>query len=373
MRMGNVYRLGIKELWSLARDPIMLGLVAFAFTVSVYTGSTAMPETLSRAPIAIVDEDQSPLSQRIIAAFQPPYFLPPRLITPTEMDARMDAGLDTFALNIPPEFQRDVLAGRNPTIQLNIDATRMSQAFTGNGYVQAIVQQEVREFADRYRSQPNLPVELTIRMRFNPTLNKSWFGAIMQLINQITMLSIILTGTALIRERERGTIEHLLAMPVTPLEIMLSKVWSMGLVVLSASVFSLFVVVQGVLAVPINGSIPLFLAGTALHLFATTSMGIFMGTFARSMPQFGLLVMLVLLPLQLLSGSTTPRESMPEAVQNIMLTAPTTHFVQLAQAILYRDAGFSIVWPQFAALLCIGGIFFYISQSRFRKVIGTMA
>ena len=373
MRLSNVYRLGIKELWSLARDPIMLVLVVFAFTVSVYTGASSMPETLSRAPIAIIDEDQSPLSQRIIAAFQAPYFLPPRLITQAEMDERMDAGLDTFALNIPVDFQRNVLAGRHPTIQLNVDATRMSQAFTGNGYVQSIVRQEVQEFADRYRSNPRLPVELSMRMRFNPTLNKGWFGAIMQVMNQITMLPIVLTGTALIRERERGTIEHLLAMPVTPLEIMLSKVWSMGLVVLSASVFSLIVVVQGVLAVQVNGSIPLFLVGTTLHLFATTSMGIFMGTFARSMPQFGLLLMLVMMPLQMLSGSTTPRESMPEFVQSIMLAAPTTHFVQLAQAILYRDAGFEIVWPQFAGLLIIGAIFFYVSQSRFRKVIGTMA
>lgn len=373
MRPSNVYRLGVKELWSLARDPIMLVLVLFAFTVSVYTGASALPETLSHAPIAIIDEDQSPLSQRIITAFQPPYFLLPKLITQAEMDERMDAGLDTFALNIPVDFQRNVLAGRRPAIQLNIDATRMSQAFTGNGYVQSIIRQEVQEFSDRYRSNPTLPVELSMRMRFNPTLNTVWFGAIMQVINQITMLSIVLTGTALIRERERGTIEHLLAMPVTPLEIMLSKVWSMGLVVLFASVFSLFVVVRGMLAVQVNGSIALFLLGTTLHLFATTSMGIFMGTFARSMPQFGLLLMLVLLPLQMLSGGMTPRESMPEVVQNIMLAAPTTHFVKLAQAVLYRDAGFNIVWPQFAALALIGAIFFYVSQSRFRKVIGTMA
>lgn len=373
MKLSHIYRLGVKELWSLARDPVMLVLVAFAFTVSVYTGASAMPETLSRAPIAIVDEDHSPLSQRIVTAFQPPYFLPPKLITQAEMDVRMDAGLDTFALDIPPNFQRDVLAGRRPKVQLNVDATRMSQAMSGSGYVQAIVSQEVQEFADRYRSRPSLPVELTTRMRFNQTLNKQWFGAIMQVINQITMLSIILTGTALIRERERGTIEHLLAMPVTPLEIMISKVWSMALVVLLASIFSLTVVVQGFLQVQVNGSIALFLAGTTLHLFATTSMGIFMATFARSMPQFGLLLMLVIMPLQMLSGGTTPRESMPEIVQHIMLAAPTTHFVQLAQAILYRDAGIAIVWPQFVGLAVIGAIFFGISASRFRRVIGTMA
>jgi len=372
MRLGNVWNLGVKEIWGLLRDPIMLVLIVYAFTVGVYSGGSAVPETLNKAPIAIVDEDRSPLSARIISAFYPPFFLPPEIITQDQMDARMDAGLDTFALNIPPEFQRDVLAGKNPTVQLNVDATRVSQAFTGSGYVQTIVTGEVRAFAERYRSNLTLPVEIADRVRFNPELSKSYFAAVMQLINQVTMLSIILTGAALIRERERGTIEHLLVMPVTPLEVMTSKVTAMGLVVLLATGFSLVAVVAGLMAVPIQGSKWLFLGGTALHLFATTSMGIFLGMFARSMPQFGLLLMLILLPLQMLSGGSTPRESMPEWVQWVMLAAPTTHFVMLAQGILYRGAGLAIVWPQFFSLVVIGALFFGITLSRFRKTLGSM-
>ena len=373
MRAANILHLGVKELRSLTRDPIMLVLIVYAFTVSIYTAATAMPETLNKAPIAIVDEDRSPLSERIASAFYPPYFVLPKFITQAEMDARMDAGLDTFALDIPPDFQRDLLAGRRPTIQLNVDATRMSQAFTGSGYIQTIVADEVRVFAQRYRDVPELPVELALRARFNPQLNKSWFGSIMQVINNVTMLSIVLTGAALIREREHGTVEHLLVMPVTPFEIMTSKVWAMGLVVLVACTLSLLGVVQGLLAVPIEGSLLLFLAGATLHLFATTSMGIFLGTLARSMPQFGLLLMLVLLPLQMLSGGVTPRESMPELVQWIMALVPTTHFVAFSQAILYRGAGIGVVWPHFAALGLIGAALFGLSLARFRKAISLMA
>lgn len=373
MRLDHIWHLGIKELWSLARDPIMLVLIVYAFTVAIYASTAAMPESLNKASIAIVDEDQSPLSARIIGAFYPPYFLRPVLITQAEMDIRMDAGLDTFALDIPPDFQRDVLAGREATIQLNIDATRVSQAFTGSGYVQNIVSTEIQEFSNRHRGNPILPVDLAVRTRFNPEMNKSWFGAIMQIVNQITMLSIVLTGTALLRERERGTIEHLLVMPVTPFEIMASKVWSMALVVLVATAFSLIFVVQGLLSVPIQGSLPLFMSGTLLYLFATTSMGIVMGTFARSMPQFGLLLILILLPLQMLSGGTTPRESMPGWVQQVMLVAPTTHFVIFAQGILYRGAGIDVIWPQFFMLILIGAIFFGVALSRFRQTIGTMA
>ncbi|MFA5122951.1 ABC transporter permease [Zavarzinia sp.] len=367
MRGLTILHLGVKELRGLWRDRMMLVLVLYAFTLSVYTAATAMPETLSRAPIAIVDEDRSPLSMRIVGAFYPPYFTPPVLIDQHEMDSRMDAGLDTFAIDIPPDFQRDVLAGHSPTIQLNVDATRMSQAFTGNGYIQSILSSEVSEFAEHYRSSEVPAVDLALRARFNPGLNQSWFGAIVEIIDHITMLAIILTGTALIREREHGTVEHLLVMPVTPLEIMTAKVWSMALVVLIASTVSLVVVAQGLLQVPVQGSVGLFLAGTALHLFATTALGIVLATVAGSMPQFALLLMLVLLPLQILSGGVTPRESMPELVRTVMLAAPNTHFVQLAQAILFRGAGLSVVWPQFLALAGIGSVLFVFALARFRR------
>ncbi|CAM3876200.1 ABC-2 type transport system permease protein [Pseudomonas synxantha] len=371
--LKNVYRLGIKELWSLARDPTMLVLIIYTFTFSVYTAATAQPDVLHMAPIAIVDEDQSPLSGRIASAFFPPQFTTPVMISLEQVDAGLDAGDYTFTLTIPPNFQRDVLANRETEIQLNVDATRMSQAFTGSGYIQQMINGEITEFVQRYRGAQALPVELVTRMRFNPSLEHAWFGALMQIIDNVTMLSIVLTGAALIREREHGTIEHLLVMPVTPREIMLAKVWSMGLVVLTAAALSLIFIVQGVLHVPIEGSILLFLAGAALHLFATTSMGIFLATLARSMPQFGMLMILVLLPLQMLSGGSTPRESMPELVQNIMLIAPTTHFVELSQAILYRGAGVMVVWPTFVTLLIIGSVLFAISLSRFRKTISQMA
>ncbi len=366
MRIANILRLGVKELWGLARDPLMLVLIVYSFTLSIYTASKAIPETLNNAVISIVDEDHSPVSSRIITSFYPPYFVVPRLISLDEMDSRMDAGLDTFALDIPPNFQRDLLAGRTPTIQLNVDATRMTQAFNGAGYVQAIVSGEIAKFLDRYRGVSAPPVELALRARFNQELNKAWFGSINNVISAITMLSIVLTGAALIREREHGTIEHLLVMPVTPFEIMLSKIWSMGLVVFLASAFSLVFIVQGLLSVPVQGSVALFLLGAALQIFATTCMGIFLATAAGSMPQFGLLLMLFLLPLQMLSGATTPRESMPEIIQNIMLAAPNTHFVILAQAILFRGADLSIVWPQLLALIFIGSILFYFSLQRFR-------
>lgn len=372
-KLKNILRLGRKELWSLVRDPVMLILIVYVFTLSIYSAATALPETMHNATIAIVDDDRSALSGRIVSAFYPPEFVRPQLINQAEMDAGMDRGDYTFTLHIPSSFQRDVLAGRNPEIQLNIDATRMSQAFTGNGYIQQVVMAEVNEFVQRYRATPQLPVELEMRSRFNPTLEKSWFGGVAEIITSVAMLSIILTGAALIREREHGTIEHLLVMPVTPGEIMISKIWSMGLVVLVATYVSLTLVVRGMLQVPIEGSVPLFLCGVVLCLFAMTSMGIYMATVARSMPQFGLLFMLTMMPMSLLSGGRTPKESMPQFVQDLMQLAPTTHFVELGQAILFRGAGLETVWKPFLALFVIGSVLFMLSLRRFRRTISQMA
>ncbi len=370
-RLSNIYRLGIKELRSFVHDRILFILIVWAFSGGIYAATTATSQELHNAPIAVVDEDQSKLSGRIVGAFYGPYFKPPIMISHAEIDHGLDAGIYTFVVNIPPNLEHDIVAGKHPDLQVNIDATRMTQAFIGAGYIQNIVNGEVGEFLKGYRQNTALPIQLTTHVKFNPNLSSAWFGSIMELINNITMLSIILTGAALIREREHGTLEHLLVMPLNAAEIVLAKIWSMGLVVLLAAGLSLHFVVQGALHVPISGSIPLFMCGALLHLFAATSMGVFMGTVARNMPQLGLLMILTILPLHLLSGGVTPRESMPEIVQLIMQAAPTTHFVSLAQAILYRGAGFDVVWPSFLAIIGIGGVFFTLSLALFRKSLAS--
>lgn len=366
---NNILQLGIKELQSLWHDKILLGLIAFMFTVGIYTGATSSSLELNHAPIAVVDQDRSPLSSSIKQAFYRPYFNPPKLISRNEIDQELDNGKSTFVVSIPPSYEQDILSGRHPEIGVDIDATRMTQAFIGAGYIRSIIDNEVNHHAGGDATAAMIPVRFVIRALFNPNLDGIWFGGIMEIMTNITMLSIILTGAALIREREHGTIEHLLVMPLSPFEIMAAKIWSNGLVVLVSATVSLFLVVQGFLAVPITGSIPLFLAGATLYLFATTSIGIFLGTIARSMPQLGLLVILLVVPMQLLSGGMTPRESMPEIVQQIMLLSPTTYFVKFSQTILYREGGFDVVWPDFAAVAVIGITLFIVALLRFRKSI----
>ena len=371
MRLGlaHVYRLGLKELRSLLADKVLLVLIVWAFSGAIYEAAQGVSMELRNAPVAIVDEDRSPLSRRLADALYPPYFRQPDLLALHEIDPEMDKGRYSFAIIIPANFQRDLLAGRQPEMQLNIDATIMSQSFIGASYIQSIFTSEISEFLTGQHKDSESPIRLTPRVRFNPNLTGHWFGGVMEVINNVTMLTIILVGAALIREREHGTIEHLLVMPVAPVEIMLAKIWANGLAVLIGVTFALTVIVRQVLQVPIAGSLPLFLAAAALYLFSAASIGIFLGTVARSMPQLGLLIILTIIPLQLLSGGVTPRESMPQLVQQIMLLAPTTYFVRLAQAILYRGAGLAVVWADLLAMVGVGSVFFGLALKRFRKAV----
>ena len=365
--LRNSLTLARKEWISLLRDVFMLGFVVYSFTFSVYSEATGISHDLRNAAIAIVAVDRSTLSQRLVSSFHQPEYQTPVMIGHPEVDPAMDSARYTFVLDIPPDFQADVLAGRSPTIQLLIDATAMMQAGIGAGTIQGIVDDEVGRFVRREAEGTATPVSLQIRVAYNEALDTKWFTGTMAVVSNVTMLAVLLAGAALIREREHGTLEHLLVMPVRPAEIMTAKVLANGAVILGLTLVALYVVLRGLLSVPLAGSVPLFLAGAALYLFFATALGIFLGTVARSMPQLGLLFILIVLPMDMLSGGFTPLESEPEWLQMAMQLSPSTHFVAFAQAILFRGAGFDVVWPRFAATAGIGALFFAWSLARFRR------
>ena len=365
--LANIFWLGTKELRSVVREVVLLALVAYSFSLAIIAQAQSSSQEVHNASIAVVDEDHSELSRRVTRAFLPPYFKPAQPIAEQDIVPLMNASAYTFVIDIPPHFERDVLGKRQPTIQLNVDATAMVQAGIGASYALQIINTEIGDFLARAEPSSLSPVNLAIRIAFNPNVTTAWFISVMGIINNVTMLAIILAGAAIVREREHGTMDHLLVMPLTPFEIALSKVWANGLVIIIAVGLSLYLVVRAILGVPITGSIPLFMVGTAIYLFFATSIGIFLGTVARSMPQLGLLFMLVFLPMNMLSGSNTPLESMPPWLATIMRASPSTHFVSFAQSILYRGAGIDVVWPEFFATALIGSLFFALALWRFRS------
>jgi ABC-2 type transport system permease protein len=286
-----------------------------------------------------------------------------------DVDRLMNTGRYTFVIDIPPRFESDVLGGRKPALQVNVDATAMVQAGIGSSYAEQIIATEINKFVSRIEDVPPPAITLSVRIAFNPNVTTAWFTSVMGIISSVNMLAIILAGAAVVREREHGTLDHLLVMPLTPFEIAMSKVWANAVVITIAVGLSLYFVVQRLLHVPIEGSIPLFMCGVMIYLFFSTAVGIFLATIARTMPQLGLLYILVAVPLNFLSGANTPLESMPPFLRAIMQVSPSTHFVAFAQAILYRGAGFEVVWPRFVAVGAIGGIFLFLALQRFRRVM----
>jgi ABC-2 type transport system permease protein len=370
LHVANIYRLVVKELRSIRSDPIMLLLVAYSFTVAIYAMATGASTEATNLSIGIVDEDHSDLSRRIADGFTPPTFQRAVEIAVPEIDPAMDAQRFIYVIEIPPKFQADILSGRQPTVQINVDATAAAQAFNGMIYIQNVILNYVTGFISGREGFGGAPVKVVTRAKFNPNFQTSWFNSVMGIISNLTMITVILTGAALIREREQGTVEHLLVMPVVPPEIMLSKILANGLVILVATALSLAFVVEGWLQVPVAGSRLLFLGGACFYVFTVAALGIALGTVASTMAQFGLLSIPVLLVMMLLSGSTTPLESMPVWLKYIMMViSPTPHFVIFAQDVLYRGADFSIVWPQILAMTAIGSVYFSFALGRFRKVI----
>jgi ABC-2 type transport system permease protein len=368
--LANVFQLGVKELRSLYADPVLLLLMLYTFTVAVYQIAQNVHMEVTDAAVAVIDEDQSQLSHRIADAILPPEFKTPVELNATQVDPGLEAGDFIFALTIPHGFERDILDGNKPELQLDVDATAMAMAGNGAVYLESIV---LRELAVAQGSAAStistLPFQVVTRAAFNPNLSSRSFMAVMRLTENITILAIILTGAAFIREREHGTIEHLLVMPVTPFEIMCAKIWANGAAVLAATALSLYAVVRGLLDIQVSGSVPLFLAGAALYLFAVTALGIFIATLVRSMPQFGLLSIPIFTVMNLLSGATTPLESMPDWLQAVMQISPSTHFVKFTQSVLFRGAGLDLVWRQ---LLPVGGLglaLFLLAWARFRRAI----
>jgi ABC-2 type transport system permease protein len=372
--LSNVFHLGLKELASLRHDLVMVLLIVYGFTGMVYVPAVGTGIEVRNASVAIVDEDRSDLSHRLADALPQPWFQRPVPLSPAGIDPAMDAGRYTFVIDIPPRFEADVLAGHRPQLQINVDATHMSQAGVGSGYLQEIFRTEIERWLRTHHVfRPPDAVDAVVRVRYNPNLYSHWFLGTMMMINVITLLAVVLSGAALIREREHGTLEHLLVMPLTPAEIMLAKVWSNAAIVVVAATLCLVLVIGGLLETPLQGSLALFAFATFLYVFAVTAIGIFLATIARSMPQLGLLSIPVVFPMVALSGNTTPLDSMPQAIQTFMQVSPSTHFVGIAQAVVYRGAGLEVVWRELAIVAVIGLVFFVGALLRLRKSLAAAA
>ncbi len=364
--LWHIYRLGLKELISFRYDYVLIVLVVYCFTVMVIVPSKGTGLQVHNSSVAYVDEDHSALSSRIIDSIQKPHFKTPREITFQDIDRVMDSGEYTFVIHIPSGFQKDILSRKSPEVRIDVDATAMGHAKLGTTYLTKIINQEITTYLMGSKYVMELPIRINTRVLYNQNRESSWFMCVVFLTHMITMLAIILPAAALIKEKERGTVEHLLVMPLVPLEITIAKVWANSLIVMIGTIFALYFSVKWVVGSPIVGSPLLFFFGTVVFLYATTELGVFLATIAKNQPQAGLLSIPIIVPISMLNGGTTPLESMPRFLQIAMQFSPTTHYMEFCSRVLFRNASLLVVAPQLLAMAAIGTALFIGAMIRFR-------
>lgn len=365
----NVTYLMAKELRSLFSDPILVILIIYIFTAAHYTVSSTISSEVKNASVAIIDNDHSTLSHRLKDSLTEPYFRKVNNIQAMEADRLMDIGEYTFVIDIPPNYEQDVLADRNPQIGLSIDATAMTQAAIGSNYISQIFTRERQEFL-RQQNHSITPIKSVINILYNPNYTTQQFMGAMQLVGNLTLLTMLLVGAAVIRERERGTIEHLLVMPIRSSEIAIAKILANGFILLFVVGFSLRFIAHGLLDTPLpNGALLRFLFGAFIFIFAIASLGIMLAIFAPTMPQFGLLCIPVYIVLNLLSGATSPVENMPEIAQMLTQFSPATIFGSYVQDVIFRGADLTIVWDKLVKMGALGGLFLAIALFQFKSML----
>ena len=260
------------------------------------------------------------------------------------------------------------MRGETAQAQLVVEAADSNLGYLVASYTERIVALLAADLAPAWAASEALPeVRLQARFRFNPALTEAWYSTISELLTMLTVASILLPAAALVREKERGTIEQLLVSPLSPLQIVLAKVLAMAGVVLIGSLVAVGLVMRVLLGVPIAGSAPLFFALVALYAMTASGLGIVAATYARSSGQVGLIVLLLVMPIIMLSGTWNLRESMPGWLQAAIYLSPLRYMVDIAYGVLLKGAGLAAVAKPAALMVLLGLAFLALGTARFRR------
>lgn len=365
---GRILSLMHKELAQILRDKALLFILAWAFTGAIYTAGHGMSMEVKKFPTVIYDMSKSPASRDLISRFQLPYFkILSYLHREEEITQWLDSGRASMAIIIPPDFQRKIDSGRQAKIQVITDGTISMSATIAAAYVAQIAGDyslEIIEKQGRFTRSAfeNLPIiDERLRIEFNPNILSSWFTSLLELLNMFTMVSLLLTAAAMVREKEYGTLEQLLVSPLRPGEIFLAKIIPTIVIVLSLSFLSIFLVLKPIFNVPIRGSLILFYSVTAIYVFAMSSLGIAIATVARNLPQAMMIMLLILAPMLFLSGAWTPPEAMTPWVQWASHISPMRYFIDFGYSVLFKGNGLAYVWQDIVGIMVMGILLFGFS------------
>jgi ABC-2 type transport system permease protein len=376
--LRQLHVMTVKELRQLSRDTALVVYIVYIFTLQIFLAAGEAPADLHLARLVVLDEDRSAASRELVSRFQPPYFQPVGAVrSTTEGLAMLDRGQAVALLDIPSGFAETLRQGRHRAeVQLFVDTSKSTLGYLTSSYSARIVSRYGAQQAERRLRRggaggSGLPaVEERTRIWYNPALDPAWFGTLSEWLTMLTVVCILLPAAALAREKERGTIEQLLVSPLSPMQVMLSKVVGMTLVMLAGTAVALFGIMRLIYQLPMNGSLLLFFVMTALYTFTNAGLGLVVATFTRKTGQVGMVVLLTVMPIVMLSGIRTPPESLPPALRTAMSLSPLRHFIELTYGILLRGAGLEVLWDSALAMALLGAALFGIGLTRLRRQFG---
>ncbi|MEI6335474.1 MAG: ABC transporter permease [Methylococcaceae bacterium] len=371
---NRIIAMTVKELKQLKRDLVLLLIIAYFFTLDIYMAGNGINLNLHNASVMVIDHDHSAASRELIYRFRQPYFaFKGEITSKNEAENLLNKGRLLAVLDIPENFQSDVLQGKPVAVQLQVDTSNTVLGTLASTYASEIATdygQElmIKRLGLNTEQMTAIPViQSQHRVLYNPNRIDSWFMSIMEMFNATTILSMMLPAAAAVREKERGTIEQLTVSPLSSLQILLPKVISMGLVILLGIAVSLFLIIIPAFNLPVKGSISLFFAASALYVFTTSGIGLFIATISRNLGQVSMLVILLMMPILLLSGAWTAPETMPQSIRWAMTISPLYYYNEISYAILLKGAGVDILWDSILGLSALGVVFFSFGVWRFRR------
>ncbi|MBQ0718925.1 MAG: ABC transporter permease [Gammaproteobacteria bacterium] len=364
-----------KEFTQLFHDWPILFILAWAFSGAIYVAGNAISIEVNEHPTVVIDLSRSALSRELLARIQPPYF---KIVGSVRSDDEvldyLDSGKASLAIIIPPDFERKSLAGMG-RFQVISDGTMSQISIMATSYIARIAAELNIELLTRRLGALSTEVarfpqiDARNRVAYNANIESAWFASLLELMNMITMVSMLLTAAAMVREKVYGTMEQLLVSPLRPLELFLSKIIPTVLVVVALSLVGLFGLVQGVFDTPIRGSLLLFYSVMAIYVFSIASLGLLIAVFSSNLAQAMMSLFLILMPMLFLSGAFTPAESMAPWMQYTSLLSPMRYFMDFGYQVLFKGNGLEYVWHDIAGIVICGGTIFGLSLWRFKKRI----
>ncbi len=365
---GGLRAILYKEFIHLRRDPATLRIALLIPFMQLLLFGYAIDMNVSYVKTAVYDLDQRHDSRAFIQRLEnSSYFRvveevhSEQALTRALVSGRVRAGV-----RIPPDFSAALAAGRPTQVQILIDG---SDSIVANQSLNVAVSIGLQEALERLRAAPGggqLPIEVRPRLLFNPNAESVRFivPGLVGIIMQNTTL--LLTALAIVRERERGTLEQVLVTPVRPLALMLGKLIPYALLGF-VETLGVLAVMRFVFDVPIAGNLLLLLAIAWLFLLCALGLGLLISNASNTQAQAIQLAFLVILPSILLSGYIFPRDTIPPALAWVSYLLPVTYFIEVLRGIILRGAGAAELWPQAAALLVFGAVLVGLSAARFRK------